>query len=105
MHHFGAFLALLDLKSFQKTILIRKRRIVMRYLTIRYKNNLEDIVPAPLLDQLIATDSIKQFCRPSEQRWIMLGIDKTRGMGGAYEGLERRWFNINVTKIRVTSQA
>jgi hypothetical protein len=77
----------------------------MRYLTVKYKNNLEDIVPAPLLDQLIATDSIKQFYRPSEQRWIILGIDKIRGMGGAYEGLERRWFNSNVAKIRVTSQA
>jgi len=75
----------------------------MRYLTVKYKNDLEDIVPATLLDQLIATDSIKQFYRPSEQRWIILGMDKTRGMGGAYEGLERRWFNTNVTKIRVTN--
>jgi len=75
----------------------------MRYLTVKYKNDLEDIVPATLLDQLIATDSIKQFYRPSEQRWIILGIDKTRGMGGTYEGLERRWFNTNVTKIRVTN--
>jgi hypothetical protein len=76
----------------------------MRYLTVKYKNNLEDIVPAPLLDQLIATDLIKQFYRPSEQRWIILGIDKTRGVGGTYEGLERRSFNTNVTKIRVTNQ-
>jgi hypothetical protein len=75
----------------------------MRYLTVKYKNNLEDIVPAPLLDRLIATDSIKQFYRPSEQRWIILGMDKTRGMGGTYEGLERRWFNPNVTKIKVTN--
>jgi len=75
----------------------------MRYLTVKYKNDQEDIVPATLLDQLIATDSIKQFYRPSEQRWIILGMDKTRGMGGAYEGLERRWFNTNATKIRVTN--
>ncbi len=64
----------------------------MRYITIKYRNNVEDIVPGPLLNKLIESDSIKQFFRPSEQRWIILGQDKVRGMGGeAYDGHERRW--------------
>ncbi len=62
----------------------------MRYLAIKYNSNQEDIVPAPLLDQLIAAGSIRQFFRPSEQRWVILGVDKTRGIGGTYEGIERR---------------
>jgi hypothetical protein len=48
-----------------QTILILKRRIVMRYLAVKYKNNMEDIVSAPLLDQMIESGSIKQFYRPS----------------------------------------
>ena len=77
----------------------------MRYLTVKYRNNVEDIVPGPMLDELIASGSIKQFFRPSEQRWIILGSDKTRGMGGSYEGIERRWFNTEVRRIKVTSHA
>ncbi len=68
----------------------------MRYLAVKYKNNVEDIVSAALLDQMIASDSIRQFYRPSEQRWIILGVDKIRGIGGAYEGEERRRFNVKL---------
>ena len=77
----------------------------MRYLAIKYNNNHEDIVPATLLDRLITSGSIKQFYRPSEQRWIILGMDKTRGMGGTYEGIERRWLSPDVRTIKVTSHA
>jgi hypothetical protein len=82
-----------------------KKRDAMRYLTVQYKNNVEDIVPGPMLDELIASSSIKQFFRPSEQRWVLLGSDKTRGMGGSYEGIERRRFTAEVRKIKVTSHA
>jgi len=77
----------------------------MRYLSVKYRNNVEDIVPAPMLDKLITSGSIKQFFRPSEQRWIILGSDKTRGMGGTYEGIERRSFNTEERKIKVTCHA
>lgn len=53
-----------------------------RYLAIKYNNNVEDIVSTPLLDQMIESGSIQQFYRPSEQRWIIIGTDKVRGMGG-----------------------
>jgi hypothetical protein len=77
----------------------------MRYLAVKYRNNVEDIVPGPMLDQLIASGSITQFFRPSEQRWVVLGSEKTRGMGGSYEGIERRWFNAEVKRIKVTHDA
>lgn len=70
----------------------------MRYLSVKYTNNVEDIVSALLLNQMIASGSIKQFYRPSEQRWIVLGVDKIRGMGGIYEGEDRRRFNVQHTK-------
>jgi len=76
----------------------------MRYFAVKYKNNVEDIVPGPMLDELIAEGSIKQFFRPSEQKWIILGSDKTRGMGGSYEGKERRWITPNTTTVKVTNQ-
>ena len=84
---------------------MENKRTTMRYLTIKYNNNQEDIVPAPLLDRLIASGSIKQFYRPSEQKWVILGMDKTRGMGGTYEGIERRWLSPDVRTIKVTDHA
>jgi hypothetical protein len=76
----------------------------MRYLAVKYRNNVEDIVSAPLLDQMIASGSIRQFYRPSEQRWIILGVDRIRGTGGTYEGEERRRFIVQpANKISVSS--
>ena len=77
----------------------------MRYLAIKYNTNVEDIVPAPLLDRLIVSGSIKEFFRPSEQRWITLGQDNIRGMGGSYEGVERRMYLPQVQTIRVVTHA
>ena len=77
----------------------------MRYLAIKYNGNQEDIVPAPLLDQLIGSGSIKQFYRPSEQKWVVLGVDKTRGMGGAYEGIERRSLSPLARTIKVANHS
>jgi hypothetical protein len=68
------------------------------------QKNVEDIFPGPMLDELIAEGAIKQFFRPSEQKWIILGSDKTRGMGDSYEGKERRWTTPNTTIIKVTNQ-
>jgi hypothetical protein len=82
-----------------------EEEVSMRYLAIKYNNNVEDIVPASLLDQMIVSGSIKQFFRPSEQRWIILGLDKTRGIGGSYEGVERRRYLPQVQTIRVETHA
>ena len=78
--------------------------MTMRYLAIKYKNNVEDVVPAPMLDRLIASGSIIQFFRPADQKWILLGKDKIRGMGGSYEGTERRWVAPPAAMIKVDPQ-
>ena len=56
----------------------------------RSKNNAHDIVPAFMLDKLIAAEKIKQFYRPSERRWITLGLDPVRTTARTHDGLERR---------------
>jgi hypothetical protein len=62
----------------------------MWHIQVRYKNNAHDIVPAFMLDKLIAAEKIKQFYRPSERRWITLGLDPVRTSARTHDGLERR---------------
>jgi len=57
---------------------------------VRYINNAYDVVNDVALDDLIAASRIKEFYRPSEKRWVVLGTDAVRGIGGAYAGPERR---------------
>lgn len=64
--------------------------IAIRHIEIRYQNNNYDIVPDCMLHQLISSRKIKQFYRCSEQRWITVGSDRIRGIGGSYSGPERR---------------
>jgi hypothetical protein len=64
----------------------------MRYLWVRFNNGKSDIVPQEMLHGLIASEDIAQFYRPSESRWITLGIDRIRGKGGRYGGPDRRTF-------------
>jgi len=63
---------------------------IMWYIAIKYKSNTEDVVAPYMLDELIASDQIKQFDRPSEQRWVTLGMDQIRNTGGTHTGPERR---------------
>ena len=62
----------------------------MRHLWVRYANGTSDVVGQKMLDDLLAENRVAQFYRPSESRWITLGIDAIRGHGGRYVGLERR---------------
>jgi hypothetical protein len=44
-----------------------------------------------MLDELITSDRIKQFYRPSEERWVTLGVDKIRkARVKKHKGPERR---------------
>lgn len=43
-----------------------------------------------MLDKLIGEHKIKRFYRYSEEKWITVGIDPIRGMGGVYAGPDRR---------------
>lgn len=62
----------------------------MWHIAVKYYNNVYDFVPPFTLDALLLSEQIKEFYRPSEQRWIKLGVDQIRGIGGDYNGSERR---------------
>lgn len=62
----------------------------MRHLWIRYANGVSDVVNQKLLDDLIEGNALKEFYRPSESRWVKLGVDMIRGTGGNYLGPDRR---------------
>jgi hypothetical protein len=62
----------------------------MTHLWVKYADGGNDIVAQKMLDDLLARNAIAQFYRPSESRWVTLGIDPIRGSGGRYAGQERR---------------
>jgi hypothetical protein len=62
----------------------------MRHIEVRYQNNGYDFVPDFMLNELITSLKVKQFYRCSEERWITVGSDPVRGIGGSYSGPERR---------------
>ena len=49
-----------------------------------------DYVPSDLLNTLITGDKITHFYRPSEEKWVNIRLDPVRGIGGGYQGPERR---------------
>lgn len=57
---------------------------------VQYNDDKYDYVPGRVLNEQIALQKIKRFYRHSEERWITIGVDRTRGMGGTYDGTERR---------------
>ncbi len=59
-------------------------------LHIQYQNNKFDYINCEILDQLIRMRRIKRFYRPSEDKWVIIGIDPIRGNGGDHDGRERR---------------
>jgi hypothetical protein len=59
-------------------------------LRVQYYNDKFDYVNDFALGRLITTNEIKKFFRPSEERWITVGIDTVRGAGGNYTGPDRR---------------
>ncbi len=57
---------------------------------VKYRDNSYDYVDDTILDYLIASDSIKEFYRPSEAEWIDINECPVRGEGLPYIGPERR---------------
>jgi hypothetical protein len=47
-------------------------------------------VDARTLDRLLLGKTLRQFCRPSGQRWVNVYRDPIRGIGGEYYGSDRR---------------
>ena len=57
---------------------------------VKYRDNSYDYVDDMMLDYLIASDSIKEFYRPSDAEWIDINEEPIRGEGLSYIGPERR---------------
>jgi len=57
---------------------------------VKYRDNSYDYVDDTILDYLIASESIKEFYRPSESEWIDVNESPIRGDGLPYIGPERR---------------
>lgn len=62
----------------------------MRHIEVKYQNGSHAFVDDYLLDVLTQSKQIQQFYRPSERRWITIGVDPIRGKTLAYSGRERR---------------
>jgi hypothetical protein len=60
------------------------------YVNVRYTKENYGITPRRMLDELIASSKIIQFYRESEKRWVTVGTDPIRNVGGTYNGPERR---------------
>ena len=59
-------------------------------LRVQYQDYRYDYVDARTLDRLLAGKGVRQFYRPSEERWVNVYRDPIRGLGGDYSGLDRR---------------
>ncbi|MDP8218798.1 MAG: hypothetical protein P9M03_08740 [Candidatus Theseobacter exili] len=58
---------------------------------VQYKNGWYDYLHDRVFNHEIALKNIRRFYRPSEKRWVTIGVDAIRGMSGvAYDGPERR---------------
>jgi hypothetical protein len=62
----------------------------MRHVEVKYQNDTHAFVDDYLLEDLIRSKQIRQFFRPSEKRWVTIGIDPVRIGKSFYWGKERR---------------
>lgn len=62
----------------------------MRHIEVEYADGSHAFIDDYLLEGLIKSKQINKFFRPSEKRWITIGIDPVRSRRGNYCGLERR---------------
>jgi hypothetical protein len=62
----------------------------VRHIEVEYQDGVHAFVDDYSLENLIQSNRIRQFYRPSEKRWITVGIDPVRRGKGHYYGMERR---------------
>ena len=62
----------------------------MRHIEVEYPDGRHVFIDDYLLEGLIKSRQITQFFRPSEKRWITIGIEPVRTRKGDYHGKERR---------------
>ena len=65
----------------------------MQLIQVLYRNDRGGPVDDITLDELIRSQKIKSFYRPSEERWVDILVDSVRGSGHAHgaKGLKRRY--------------
>jgi tetratricopeptide (TPR) repeat protein len=66
---------------------------------VRYLNNHNGWVDDVTLNELILSNKIKQFYRPSEEKWIDVNRDTVRARLNGYNGPERRKYAEQVKKV------
>jgi hypothetical protein len=60
-------------------------------LRVKFDDEKYDYVSSEMIDELIGRKQIAMFYRPSEKRWINIGVDPIRRQTGVfYIGPERR---------------
>jgi hypothetical protein len=57
---------------------------------VQYLNDSYGDIDASTLDRLLLGKTLRQFYRPSEERWVDVYRDPIRGLGGNYSGPDRR---------------
>jgi len=62
----------------------------VRHIEVEYPDGRHAFIDDYLLEGLIRSKQITQFFRPSEKRWITIGIEPVRTRAGNYRGTERR---------------
>lgn len=62
----------------------------MAYIRVKYPKNRYDYIADFMLEALIESNQIEQFFRPSEERWVTIGVDPIRKKREDYQGPERR---------------
>jgi hypothetical protein len=62
----------------------------MRHIEVQYRDGTHALVDDYLLDSLIHTGRVTHFYRPSQRRWITVGVDPVRKEEGPRPGKERR---------------
>jgi tetratricopeptide (TPR) repeat protein len=67
-----------------------KQEDAYKLIKVRYWNDREGRVDDVTLNELIITNRVKQFYRPSENRWANIEVDPVRRGEGNYRGPERR---------------
>jgi tetratricopeptide (TPR) repeat protein len=70
---------------------------------VRYRNNREGLVDDVTLNELILSNKVRQFYRPSESRWINVDNDSIRAKSNGYKGPERRDANKRTKKEKPVS--
>jgi hypothetical protein len=93
MSYFPTFHAQSTGMAFALSKSIKQIKEVFMVLRVQYHNDKFDYVNDLALDRLIITQGIKKFYRPSEEKWVTIGADPTRGIGGHYTGPDRRQNN------------